>query len=48
MELLIIVLALCLAGTLAIMFGADGRGGIRSGEEEATGYGMAWDSGVRR
>jgi hypothetical protein len=48
MELLIIVLALCLLGSLAIMFGTDSRGGIRSREEEAAGYGMAWDAGVRR
>jgi hypothetical protein len=48
MELLIIVLALCLLGTLAIMFGVDSSSGLRSREEEAAGYGMAWDAGVRR
>ncbi len=48
MELLIIVLALCLFGSLAIMFGTDSRGGLRSREEEAAGYRMAWDAGVRR
>jgi hypothetical protein len=47
MEMLIIVLALCLLGTLAIMFGADSRGGVRSREDEAAGYGMSWDAGVR-
>jgi hypothetical protein len=48
MEMLIIVLALCLLGTLAIMFGVDSRGGIRSREDEAAGYGMSWDAGVSR
>ena len=48
MELLIIVLALCLLGSLAIMFGTDSCDGIRSREEEAAGYGMSWDAGVRR
>ena len=48
MELLIIVLALCLLGSLAIMFGTDSRDGICSREEEAAGYGMSWDAGVRR
>jgi hypothetical protein len=43
MELLIIVLALCLLGTLANMFGVDSRYGLRSHEEEAADYGMSWD-----
>jgi hypothetical protein len=47
MELLIIVLALCLLGWLAIIFGTDSRSGIRSREEEAAGYGMSWDAGLR-
>jgi len=47
MELLIIVLALCLLGLLANMFGADSRTGMRSVEEEAAGYGMNWDAGIR-
>jgi len=47
MELLIIVLALCLLGVLANMFGIDSRHGVRSHEEEAANYGMSWDPGVR-
>jgi hypothetical protein len=34
MELLIIVLALCVLGLLANLFGADSRGGMRSREGE--------------
>ena len=47
MELLIIVLALCLLALLANMFGVDSRYGMRSREEEAAGYGMSWDAGIR-
>ena len=45
MELLIIVLALCVLGLLANMFGTDSRHGFRSREEEIARYGMVWDSG---
>jgi hypothetical protein len=47
MELLIIVFALCVLGLLANMFGADSRVGVHSSEEEAAGYGMVWDAGIR-
>ena len=47
MEILIIILALCLLGTLANMFGVDSRRGLRSHEEDAADYGMIWDAGVR-
>jgi hypothetical protein len=45
MELLIIVLALCVLGLLANLFGIDSRHGFRSSEEEVARYGMVWDSG---
>jgi hypothetical protein len=47
MELLIIVLALCLLGVLANMFGIDSRRGLHSHEEDAAVYGFRWDGGVR-
>jgi hypothetical protein len=47
MELLIIVLALCVLGVLANMFGTDSRHGFRSREDEVARYGMIWDSGAR-
>jgi hypothetical protein len=47
MELLIIVLALCVLGLLANMFGTDSRVGFRSREEEIARYWMAWDSGLQ-
>jgi hypothetical protein len=48
MEFLIIILALCLLGMLAIMFGVDSRHGLRSHEEDAAGFGMSWDGAIRR
>jgi hypothetical protein len=47
MEILIIILVLCLLGTLANMFGVDSRHGLRSHEEDAADYGMSWDAGIR-
>jgi hypothetical protein len=47
MELLIIVLALCVLGLLANMFGTDSRRGFSSREEEIARYGMAWDSATQ-
>jgi hypothetical protein len=48
MELLIIVLALCVLGLLAISFGHDSRGGLRSHEEDYAANGMTWDSSLLR
>jgi hypothetical protein len=47
MEILIIILVLCLLGTLANMFGVDSRQGLRSHEEDAADYGMSWDGAIR-
>lgn len=48
MEILIIILVLCLLGTLANMFGVDSRQGLASNEEAAAIHGMTWDPGIRR
>ena len=45
MELLIMALALCALGLLAVRFGHDSRARLRSSEEQAATWGMAWDAG---
>ena len=44
MELLLAIVAIAALGPLALRFGQDSRGRLRSREDQAARWGMTWDA----